>query len=102
MREKQNNAIQAGQTDEVNPWLKRTGWIEYLGGCDRKDLLKVIEQPGQDEEEEEDPVEAAIWRAMGRVAMKSQRTVRKSGVMLRMEAIRAEMYEPKYTPLQGY
>ena len=102
MREKQNDTIQAGQTDEVNPWLKRTGWIEYLEGCDRKDLLKVIVQPGQDEEEEEDPVEAAVWKAMGRVAMKSQHTVGKSGVMLRMEAIRTEMYAPKYTPLQGY
>lgn len=40
MREKQNDQIEAGETDELSPWLKRTGWIEYLQGCDRKDLFK--------------------------------------------------------------
>ena len=40
--DKQQDAgtIQAGEADEVNPWLRRTGWIEYLKGCQPKELLQ--------------------------------------------------------------
>ena len=37
-------------TDEVNPWLRRTGWIPYLEGCERKDILRCLREPTVDEE----------------------------------------------------
>jgi uncharacterized C2H2 Zn-finger protein len=33
------NTIQAGETDEVNPWLERTQWLPYLVGMERPELL---------------------------------------------------------------
>jgi hypothetical protein len=52
--------IQDGERDEVNPWLKRTGWLPYLVGMERPDLLACIEQPNPDPKKDEEPVEAAI------------------------------------------
>ena len=64
MREEANSKIQKGETDEASPWLKRTGWVEYLEDCDRDDLLRSIRQPNANEDDEEEPIEGAIWNAM--------------------------------------
>ena len=50
--------IRPGETDEVNPWLRRTGWIPYLEGCDRKDILRCVREPTVDEETAEGKNEA--------------------------------------------
>ena len=110
MQEEVNSKIHKGAADEVSPWLKRTGWIEYLEGCDRDDLLESIREPKIAEDDDHDDrrdeeikaVEIAIWQAMAEVAEISQTTVTQSGVMLRLEAIRTEMHQTRYQPLQPY
>ena len=97
-----NSKIRKGETDEASPWLKRTGWVEYLQDCDRQDLLQSIREPNANDDDEEEPIEGAIWEAMGEVAAISQTTVEQSGVMLRLEAIRTEMHQTRYHPLQPY
>jgi hypothetical protein len=102
MQQESNSKIKKGETDEASPWLKRTGWIEYLEGCDREDLLRSIREPNTNEDEEDEPIEGAVWQAMGEVAAISQATVEQSGVMLRLEVIRTEMQQTRYHPLQPY
>jgi superfamily II DNA helicase RecQ len=110
MQEEVRKKIQKGAADEVSPWLKRTGWIEYFEDCDRDDLLQSIREPNtneddnkdENEDEDKEAVESAIWQAMGEVADISQTTVTQSGVMLRLEAIRTEMHQTRYQPLQPY
>lgn len=102
MQEDANKIIKPGEIDEANPWLQRTGWIEFLKGCDREELLHSIREPNAEEDDEEEPIEAAIWQAMGEIAAISQRSVKQSGVMLRLEAIRTEMHQTQYHPLQPY
>ena len=102
IKEESNRKIEKGESDEASPWLKRTGWVEYLEDCDRGDLLRSIRQPNTAEDEDEEPIEGAIWEAMGEVAAISQTTVEHSGVMLRLEAIRTEMHQTRYHPLQPY
>jgi len=102
MQEEANSKIQQGEATEVTPWLKRTGWLKYLDGCDREDLLEAVRQPNVNEDDDDDPIETAVWQAMGEVAAISQTTVENSGVMLRLEAIRTEMHQTQYQPLQPY
>ena len=112
-RQEAQQTIQHGEKNEVDLWLKRTGWISYLEGCDREDLLQSIRQPDEDEDEDEDEnadeekqrverMATVIWQAMGEVAAISQETAAASGVMLRLEAIRTEMHQTRYQPLQPY
>ena len=102
MQEEAHSKIQQGETTEVTPWLKRTGWLKYLDECDRKELLESIRQPNVNEDDEDEPIEGAVWQAMGDIAAISQTTVENSGVMLRLEAIRTEMHQTRYQPLQPY
>ncbi|KAF2870921.1 hypothetical protein BDV95DRAFT_619840 [Massariosphaeria phaeospora] len=39
------STIQAGERDEVNPWVDRTQWLPYLVGIERADLLACIKEP---------------------------------------------------------
>ena len=101
------NTIQAGERDEVNPWLERTQWLPYLIGTERPELLACIEEPvaepdpGQDQHAE--PIEAAIWRAMDDLARFSQASViDRVGVFVRLEAIRTEKHQTRFQPLQPY
>lgn len=98
------NTIQAGEIDEVNPWLRRTGWITYLAGCQPKELLQSVQEParGDAEKSQDEPIAAAIWDAIRDVATASQDAVRSSGVMLRFEAVRTEEGQVRYEPLQTY
>ncbi|KAK7178695.1 hypothetical protein PSPO01_15251 [Paraphaeosphaeria sporulosa] len=56
--------IQDGARDEVNPWLKRIGWMPYLVGMEQPDLLASVEEP----KAEEEPIAAAIWEAIDGLA----------------------------------
>jgi hypothetical protein len=69
----------------------------------RPELLASIEKPNIDPEKDEEPIEAAIWNAMDGLARVSQASViERTGIFVRMEAIRTEKYQTRYTPLQAY
>ncbi|KAI7493192.1 hypothetical protein KC367_g8723 [Hortaea werneckii] len=109
-----SDTIRPGEADEVNPWLRRTGWVPYLEGFSSRDILRLIEEPADDEAallsqvDESDAdvfreqVAAVIWHAVVDVARISQETVSQSGVMLRFEAIRTEVHQNIYHPLEPY
>jgi hypothetical protein len=71
--------IQPGEIDEVNPWLRRTGWIPYLEGCDRKDILRYLREPtvnkeiaeGENEANDNERAAAVIWEVTGELASAS-------------------------------
>jgi len=103
VEERAKTSIQDGEKDEVAPWLDRTGWLPYLINLERSDLLASIEEPNVTPDREEEPVEAAIWNAMDGLARVSQTSViQRTGIFVRMEAIRTEKHQTQYTPLQGY
>ncbi|GME35790.1 uncharacterized protein LTHEOB_12917 [Neofusicoccum parvum] len=64
--------IEDGEKDEVSPWLDRTQWLPYLARLDRDDLLASIEEPNTNPDGPEEPVAAAIWKAIDDVAHISQ------------------------------
>ncbi|KAG9379180.1 hypothetical protein A1F94_009536 [Pyrenophora tritici-repentis] len=98
--------IQEGERDEVNPWLERTQWLPYLVGMERPDLLACIgpvAEPDARQEQQAEPVEAAIWAAMDGLARFSQASIiDRIGVFIRLEAIRTEMHQTRFQPLQPY
>ena len=101
------NSIQAGEKDEVNPWLERTQWLPYLLGMERPELLTCIEEPVAEpdprQKQQAEPVEAAIWAAMEGLAWFSQGSViHRVGVFVRLEAIRTEKHQTRFQPLQPY
>jgi RecQ family ATP-dependent DNA helicase len=102
------NTIQEGERDEVNPWLERTQWLPYLVGMERPELLACIEEPvaepdPRQEEQQAEPVEAAMWEAMDGLARFSQASViHRIGVFVRLEAIRTEKHQTRFQPLQPY
>lgn len=103
IKKRATTTIENGEKDEVNPWLQRTGWLPYLIGLERPDLLASIEEPGVDPAKDEEPVEAAIWNAIEKLAQYSQDSViERVGVFVRLEAIRTEHHQTRYQPLQPY
>jgi RecQ family ATP-dependent DNA helicase len=101
------NTIQDGERDEVNPWLERTQWLPYLVGMERSELMACIAEPVTEpdprQEQQAEPVEAAIWVAMGGLARFSQASViHRIGVFVRLEAIRTEKHQTRFQPLQPY
>src|SRR6266480_1839582 len=121
VEKKSQEIIQEVRTNEANPWLERAGWSKYLKELNRPELLASIREPedgdpdveasirepnsnpGAEEEEEKEPVEAVIWKAIGDVAEISQAsTIDRIGVFVRMEAIRTEQHQTRYQPLKPY
>jgi hypothetical protein len=101
------NTIQEGEKDEVNPWLERTQWLPYLVGMERPELMACIEEPVAEpdprQEQQAEPVEAAMWAAMEGLARFSQASViHRIGVFVRLEAIRTEKNQTRFQPLQPY
>ncbi|KAI7592076.1 hypothetical protein KC316_g2508 [Hortaea werneckii] len=94
--------IRAGESDEVNPWLRRTGWVPYLTGCPQNDLLATVRKPDGQTDGQNEVIAAVIWDAVGDVAAIAESGVRRSGVMLRFEAIRTEINQVRYAPLEPY
>ncbi|MCJ1461024.1 hypothetical protein MMC28_011406 [Mycoblastus sanguinarius] len=48
-RRGQNTIIRAGDETEANPWLRKTGWDEYLEGYNLEDLAPLVDLPRPDE-----------------------------------------------------
>jgi hypothetical protein len=38
------STFQAGEREEVNPWVERTQWLQYLVGMERAELMACIEE----------------------------------------------------------
>ncbi|KAF7444172.1 hypothetical protein A1F99_122460 [Pyrenophora tritici-repentis] len=94
-----------GRARRGEPWLERTQWLPYLVGMERPDLLACIEEPVAEpdarQEQQAEPVEAAIWAAMDGLARFSQASIiDRIGVFIRLEAIRTEMHQTRFQPLQ--
>lgn len=103
VEERAKKTIVNGEADEVNPWLERTGWLPYLVGLERPNLLASIAEPDLDTNSEEELIEAAIWKSMDQLAQFSQDSVvDRIGVFVRLEAIRTEKHQTRYQPLQPY
>jgi hypothetical protein len=101
------STIQAGERDEVNPWVERTQWLPYLVGMERADLMACVEEPVAEpdprSDDEAEPVEAAIWAAMAGLTRFSQTSViERVGIFVRLEAIRTEKHQTQFKPLQPY
>jgi hypothetical protein len=91
----------------VNLWLERTQWLPYLVSIERPELLACIEEPVAEpdprQEQQAEPVEAAMWEAMDGLARFSQASVvDRIGVFVRLEAIRTEKHQTRFQPLQPY
>ncbi len=100
MREETARIIQDRQEGtEFIPWLETIGWPKYLEGFDRQALMRLVEEP----KEEEEPLACIVWQAMDRMLYHSQRTVKDhAGYFMRMEVVRTESKQTKYRPLQPY
>ncbi|UPX15127.1 uncharacterized protein EKO05_0005586 [Ascochyta rabiei] len=95
------NTIQEGEKDEVNLWLERTQWLPYLVGMERPELMACIEEPVAEpdprQEQQAEPVEAAMWAAMEGLARFSQASViHRIGVFVRLEAIWTEKHQTRF------
>ncbi|KAF7174589.1 hypothetical protein CNMCM5623_008049 [Aspergillus felis] len=99
---KANQAIQASQLTDANPWLRMTRWADYLQGIQVHDLLACVAAL------EEDPMDATeqrvqvIWHTMEQVARKSQQTVQQCSQAIRVEAVRSEKGQTPHRPLLAY
>ena len=101
-QKKKCDIIRPGESDEVNPWLRRTGWVPYLTGCPQSDLLAAIRKPDEHADERNEGIASVVWNAVGDMAVMAESGVRRSGVMLRFEAIRTEIDQVRYAPLEPY
>jgi hypothetical protein len=101
------STIQAGERNEVNPWVERTQWLPYLVGMERADLMACIKEPVAEPDlrgdNEAEPVEAAIWGAMDVLTRFSQASViERVGVFVGLEVILTDKHQTRYQPLQPY
>jgi len=112
---KTHSTIQEGAADEVNPWLERTGWLKYLIGLDRQELMASIAEPDcsiqaitpqaiqQLYPNLDIAIEGVIWLAMDGLVRHCHETIKyRAGVFMCMEAIRTEKHQTKYQPLKPY
>jgi RecQ family ATP-dependent DNA helicase len=101
IEDRERRVIEEGGFNEINPWVERTKWHEYLGGpeSDRSKLLAAIEEPDPQKE----PVAAAIWKAVEDLLSHCQHNVvHQVGHYVKMEAVRTEKQQTKYQPLKPY
>jgi hypothetical protein len=71
------------------------------------ELMACVEEPVAEpdhrQEQQAEPVEAAMWAAMDGLARLIQTSViHRVGVFVRLEAIRTEKHQTRYQPLQPY
>lgn len=91
--------IQQGSANEVNPWLERTGWLSYLVNLDRIQLLSSIVEPDATTE----PVAYCLWTTMAELVTMGENCVSsKAGIFIRMEAVRTQIQQSPHTPLRAY
>jgi hypothetical protein len=97
----EEDRVQEGSKDEANPWLRRTGWLKYLKGFSREQLLSYVAKP-EDTEDESESVEQVIWRTVEEVGSICQATVSRCSPSIRMEAVRTEKHQTQHKPLETY
>ncbi|KAH2162962.1 hypothetical protein KXV74_008577, partial [Aspergillus fumigatus] len=73
-RAKADQAIQASQLTDVNPWLRITWWADYLQGIQAYDLLACVAALEEDPQDATEQCVQVIWATMEQVACKSQQT----------------------------
>ncbi|KAH1619029.1 hypothetical protein KXV25_008081, partial [Aspergillus fumigatus] len=76
---KAQQTVQASKLTNANPWLRMTGWADYLQGISEKNLRDCVEAPDEDPQDATKQRVQVIWATMERVARKSQRTVQQCG-----------------------
>ena len=66
-------------------------------------IEEPVAEPNPRQEQQAEPVEAAMWEAMDRLARFSQTSViRRIGVFVRLEAIQTEKHQTQFQLLQPY
>jgi hypothetical protein len=94
-----NTHIDSGNVFEIDPWVERAGWHNYLNTLEVESLLALIDKPNPNNE----ITLAAIWNAMAELYYFCNETIAsKAGIFVRMEAIRDQMHQQRYRPLQSY
>ncbi|PKX88847.1 uncharacterized protein P174DRAFT_455125 [Aspergillus novofumigatus IBT 16806] len=101
-RAKADQAIQASQLTDANPWLRMTQWADYLQGTQAHDLLACVAAPEEDPQDATEQRVQVIWATMEQVACKSQQTVQHCGQAIRVEAVWSEKGQTPYRPLLAY
>ncbi|KAF7174628.1 hypothetical protein CNMCM6106_000089 [Aspergillus hiratsukae] len=86
--------IQASEITDANPWLRMTGWADYLQGISEKNLLECVETPEEDPQDTTEQRVQVIWATIEQIARKSQRTVQQCGQAIWVEAVRPRMTGP--------
>lgn len=93
--------IQAGDLDEATPWLRRTGWVRYLQGVERRPLIDSMERPAETAEGDERAM-LVIWEAMHRLASVSQQIATHCGHLIRIDIVRDAKDHSPHKPFQAY
>ncbi|KAG2000749.1 hypothetical protein GB937_010875, partial [Aspergillus fischeri] len=101
-RAKADQAIQASQITDANPWLRMTRWADYLQGIQAYDLLACVAAPEEDPQDATEQGVQVIWDTIEQVACKSQQTVQHCGQAIRVEAVRSEKGQTPHRPLLAY
>lgn len=65
-------------------------------------MLAAVRKPDKQAEGQDEVIASIVWGAVGDMAVMAEGAVRRSGVMLRFEAIRTEINQVRYTPLEPY
>ncbi|KAF9883228.1 hypothetical protein FE257_003855 [Aspergillus nanangensis] len=111
--------IQPESVTDANPWLRVTQWAVYIRDIPTDDLLSSIAPPDTEEHlsgesfrPEPNPDHQLLFNnelaiqllreTIDQLARKSQRTVQHCGSAIRMEAVRTQIKELPYHPLQAY
>ena len=64
--------------------------------------MAAIQKPDEYTDEREERITSIVWNAVGDMAVMAESRVRRSGVILRFEAIRTEIDQVRYAPLEPY
>ena len=87
IKKKYEKKIWRKESDETNPWLDRTGWMEHFEDCERDEILTSMREP---EKEEEVPLRK-VWETAKKLIHICQNSVKsEAGVIVRIKAIRTE------------
>ncbi|EAW15378.1 uncharacterized protein NFIA_047030 [Aspergillus fischeri NRRL 181] len=101
-RAKADQAIQASQLTDANPWLRMTRWADYLQGIQAHDLLACVAAPEEDPQDATEQCVQVVWATMEQVACKSQQTVQHCGQAIQVEAVQSEKGQTPHRPLLAY
>ena len=95
----ERRVIENGTYNAPSPWLKQTGFAQYLRKLDRDELLQSVATP----EAEGEPVCHIIWEAMAEMMRQCQANVdQHAGRFVRKEVMRTEEDQSRFVPLKGY